>query len=128
MKKEIMNLFVRYANHISETVQYEKWSDDFCRSEVRENTLNFLSELRKTFDFNTLTKEDAIDLGFTRWNAYIPEDSSDTRSLYLIPFYMLPIIPIGLEVISIMGEKIVNDGHNLDNDHRYGLLAYGILL
>lgn len=50
----------------------------------------------------------------------------NAANLWLIPLYLFPIIPIGLKVTCINGEEIVNDGHNLDDDIRFGCVAYGI--
>lgn len=117
----IANLFITYANRIAESIQYTNWSDEFAREEVRSTTNNFLSALRKEVDFDHLSREDVINLGFRIWDT---DDSS--KELYLIPMYLLPIIPAGTEVVCITGERIIYDGKNMDNDNRFGYLAYGI--
>lgn len=118
MKKEIINLLTWYANRISETTTYKTWSDEFCRKEVRTATMDFLGELRKHIDLTKLTREEAVELGFGKW-----EENGD---LYLIPLYLLPIIPVGTELTSIFGNKVVYNGHNIDTDIRCGCLAFGI--
>lgn len=58
-------------------------------------------------------------LGFKKWEA----DSS----LMLIPGYLYQFIPAGLDLYCISGEKTeYNDYKDLDNDCRFGCLAYGI--
>ena len=58
-------------------------------------------------------------LGFQLWE----EDSN----LMLIPGYLYQFIPAGLELYSISGEKEQYQSYDdLDNDTRYGCLAYGI--
>lgn len=118
MKQEIINCLTWYANKVSETTQYKSWSDEFCRKEIEESTGKFLNELKKLIDFSNLTREEAVELRFGKW-----EENSD---LYLIPLYLLPIIPIGIELTCINGEKIIYDGTNVDNDIRFGCIAYGI--
>lgn len=118
MKQEITNCLTWYANRVAETVQYKTWSDEFCRNEVRTATMDFLSELRKHIDFSKFTKEEAVELRFGKW--------SDDTNLYLIPLYLLPIVPVGAELTSINGDKVVFDGNNVDNDVRFGCIAYGI--
>lgn len=118
MKKEIVNCLTWYANRVAETVQYTSWSDEFCRKEVRQATMDFVSELRKYIDFSKLTREEAVALRFGQW-----EEGSD---LYLIPLYLLPIVPVGTELTCISGETVVYDGTNIDNDVRFGCIAYGI--
>lgn len=118
MNNKIIDFFIWYANRIAETVQYKNWSDEFCRKEVNSSTDIFLNELKKYIDFSKLTREEAITLRFGKW-----DDNSD---LYLIPLYLLPIIPIGIELTCIDGEKVIYDGTNIDNDVRFGCLAWGI--
>lgn len=52
--------------------------------------------------------------------------SDEKSDLLLIPLYLLPIIPIGTELTSIFGEKVIYDGHNVDKDIRFGCIAWGI--
>ena len=118
MKKEIMNCLTYLANRVSETTQYENWSDKFCRKEIKEASQKFVEEIKNHIDWNNLTEEDCKELRFGKWD--------EESGIYLIPFYLFPIIPIGLKVYSISGDEIVNDGTNLDNDIRFGCIAYGI--
>jgi hypothetical protein len=118
MKQEIINCLTWYVNCIAETVQYKSWSDEFCRKEVKTATMDFLNAIREYIDFSNLTKEEALSLGFGRW-----DDESD---LYLIPLYLLPLVPIGIELTCINGKKIIYDGTNVDNDVRFGCIAWGI--
>ena len=119
MKPEIMNLLTWYANKVAETVQYTNWSDEFCREETKKATDRFLDELKKYIDFDNLTEEEAQELRFGKW-------SDDEPDLYLVPLYLLPVLPIGTKLTCINGQKIVYDGHNIDNDIRFGCLAYGV--
>lgn len=116
MKTEIINCFVKYANQIAQPVQYVTWSDNFCREETKSLTMDFLSELRKYIDFSNLTKKEALELGFGLWD----------DNLYLIPLYLLPIIPLGTELRSINGRTVKYNGLNVDNEVRCGCIAWGI--
>lgn len=118
MKPEIRNLLTWYANRVAQTVQYTCWSDAFCRKEIKEAHDRFIEEVKKHIDFNNLTVEEAKELRFGKW-----KDDSD---LYLIPLYLLPAIPIGTKLTSIFGEGVIYDGTNVDNDIRFGCIAYGI--
>ena len=122
MKEEIRNCFTWYANRISETVQYTSWSDKFCREEVKEATDRFLKELEKYIDWNNLTIQEATELRFMKWSNNLDSD------LYLLPLYILPILPIGTTLTTINGVDVVYDGSNVDIDTRYGCIAYGIHL
>lgn len=113
-----MNCLTYLANRVSETTQYENWSDKFCRKEIKEASQKFVEEIKNHIDWNNLTEEDCKELRFDKWD--------EESGIYLIPLYLFPIIPIGLKVYCISGEEIVNDGTNLDNDIRFGCIAYGI--
>lgn len=119
MKKEIINCFTWYINRVAETVQYTSWSDEFCRKEIKKATYKMLDELNKFIDWDNLTKEEAKELRFVLWDEEQPY-------LYLLPLYILPILPIGTKLITIGGEEIVYDGTNVDKDIRCGYIAYGI--
>jgi hypothetical protein len=119
MKKEIINCLTWYANMVAQTVQYTSWSDNFCRKEIKEAHDKFIEELKKHIDLKALTREDAIELRFGRW-------SDETPNLYLIPLWLVPIIPVGTELTYISGAKIIYNGSNIDNDIRFGCIAYGI--
>jgi len=118
MKKEILNCLTWLANRVSETTQYENWSDEFCRKEIKEANQKFVEEIKNHIDWDNLTEEDCKELRFGKWD--------EESGIYLIPLYLFPIIPIGLKVYCISGAEIVNDGTNLDNDIRFGCIAYGI--
>lgn len=119
MKPEITNCLTWYANRVAETVQYSSWSDEFCRKEIKEAHDKLVEELKKHINFKTITRKEAVELRFGRW-------SDDTPNLYLIPLWLLPVIPVGTELTSISGEKIIYNGSNVDNDIRFGCIAYGI--
>mgnify|MGYP006889101945 CR=1 FL=1 len=121
MKQEIIDCFTWYANKVAETVQYESWSNEFCRKENEVNTHMFLEELNEHINWDTLTREEARELRFVVY-------SDDTPNLFLIPLYILPILPIGTELVSINGNRIIYDGSNVDKDTRYGCLAFGIVI
>ena len=60
-------------------------------------------------------------LGFNLWE--------ENSNLMLIPGYLYQYIPEGLELYSISGEKKqYKDYTDLDNDTRFGCLAYGIYM
>lgn len=121
MKVAIQNILVAYANRIAETTQYKSWSDDFCRKEVQEATNAMLDALKRVIDWNTITKKEARELHFMPYSDEYPD-------LYLIPLWLLPIIPIGIKLTTIFGDEITYDGHNIDNDIRFGCIAYGIYI
>lgn len=123
---KIMENYIYFLKSIGAPLNYESWSNDFKLSEIKNSYDKFLSYIKDMIDniggWNNLTYQDMKNLGFEKWKL----DSGEI--IMLIPLYLYSLIPEGLEVISIFGEKIVYDGTNIDNDERLGLLAYGIML
>ena len=72
-------------------------------------------------DLLGLTTAEASLIGFTQW-------SEDSPSLYLIPSWLYPALPVGLQVIDIYGEESEFSPETHDDESRYGCLAYGINL
>ena len=91
--------------------------DESLTKYLNENILSH--ELIQKLDWKNIDSVGARFLGFRQFD-------EDDSNLWLIPRYLLPAIPIGLEVETITGEIIVNDGSNIDKDTRGGLLGYGI--
>lgn len=119
MKAELINCFTWYANRISETTTYTNWPDALAREEVMKASKKFLNALKNYIDFENLTEREARELRFQKW-------SEDEPDLYLIPLYLLPILPIGIELTCLDGENLIYDGKNVDDDIRFGCIAYGI--
>lgn len=84
----------------------------------------FYDQLKKEIDFTKLTVEEARELGFKKWS----EEEEDVRDLWLFPLYLTPIIPDDFEVIDIYGEPIKYEKCKMDNDIRFGCVAYGIII
>lgn len=86
-------------------------------SELLEKTKDFNLSVD---DFNSLTVDDVEKLGFCKW-------SEEFENLYLIPSYLWRFLPCGLEIRNLDNEIIkYNDFNCLDNDERFGCLAYGL--
>lgn len=72
-------------------------------------------------DILALTTAEASLIGFTQW-------SEDDPNLYLIPAWLYPALPVGLQVTGISGEVSEFSPETHDSESRYGCLAYGINL
>ena len=119
MKKEIMNCLTWYENRIEMACRYHSNPDDVY-TEIKLARKRFLEEIKKHIDFTKLTKEEAIELGFKKWD--------NDSNLYLIPIWLFPVIPIGIELTAIDGEKVIYNGENIDDDTRFGCIACGIVI
>ena len=104
--EKINNLNVRYINNV--------FIQDTIDKDLQKQYLESLKEL---IDFNNITLEVAKAIGMKKW-----DDDSD---IYLFPYYLYTIIPLGLKVISIFEEELVWTDH-MDSDSRLGCLAFGL--
>ena len=113
MKREVLNHLTWIVNQLSKEPvwgkpigkNYETW-DQFYKS------------LKTHLDITKLTREEAVELRFGKW-----DENSD---LYLFPLWLVPLIPDGLMVTSISGEEFPFDSKTTDTDIRFGCVAFGL--
>lgn len=127
------------SDEIVRTINKEiEYMDSGLIDTFGKNWENLTVNMAKEFGFLPWTDDESVDEEIESINNDDTLDSDDkghkiilannTRNLYLIPLYLYHLIPNGLKVYSIFGEEIIVDtvNHNLDNDSRFGVLAYGI--
>lgn len=106
-------------NHIaSVTAQchYYHWSDKFIKEEIERSVENCTKHLSPRWnEIKQLSRETLSDFGFLKWDG----------DLILIPLWLFDCIPEGEELICIDGETVIKNGDNIDNDARFGCIAYG---
>lgn len=87
---------------------------------------NLFLELKSVVDFNHITENELISFGCYKVNT---GGSVNGMEIYLIPSYILPILPIGLKVYEYYdGREIIYDGSNINmSDELYlevGLIPF----
>lgn len=113
MKKEVLNHLTWIVNQFSEEPVWGKFSGN--RPDIWNQ---FYASLKKHLDITKLTREEAVELRFGKWDA-----DSD---LYLFPLWLVPLIPEGFMVTSIIGEEFPFDPKTTDTDIRFGCVAFGL--
>lgn len=101
------------------------WNDDFRIVKLNTVMESIQASLERnhgspTVDITQLTQGEALELGFRPW---------DDSGLMLIPHYLWEFLRPGTEVTDIFGEKELiteNYREEMDNDCRFGCLAFGI--
>lgn len=111
----------------ADAVIYRSWPDDFRLSQIRDKNRR-LQDLCRGIPLDGLTTAECDDLNFGRW--------SDETPLRLIPTWLYPHLRHGDTVTSFTGRAIVvgenytdpdaTEGY-VDNDARFGCLAFGII-
>lgn len=108
------------VNRAAEVMCYTMWSDEFAAKQIREIPDVLLErhpELGK-IQPSELTEEECNSLGFGQWNADNP--------MRLIPIWLFPFLADEIQTTCIDGSSVLRKA-DMDNDHRYGCLAYGIM-
>lgn len=98
------------------------WSNDFKIENLNDihKSLTRWEEEYGSFKINPqdLSVGEMKELGFGRW--------SEESEVMLIPIWLLPFLCEEFEITSISGSKY-SKLSEIDNDHRFGLLAYGVV-
>lgn len=102
----------------SETIQYNCWSDKFCRKEMSDIVYVLKTEGYDNINPTLLSYQEMDDLGFGRWDGNSP--------MRLIPLWLLPFLIDEFYCADISGKMRMRKKVDLDNDHRGGMLAYGV--
>lgn len=130
-----------------------KSTSDENKLEFIKQIIEFFEDtLKEAIDWDNLTQEDAEMFGFIPWtddegieeeiknindsdkieNDLKPikiEYVENTRNLWLIPQYLINLIPPELDVVNIFGDKNkAKNAVDLNDDERFGVLCYGIIL
>ena len=114
-------LMVRQAivNRAAEVFCYS-WDADFSSERIKEIPSVFSkSEYFRNVDPNEMTKDQLVNLGFQMWD--------DESRLMLIPLYVYPFLKDEIMCGSISDkEACLMKTSEIDIDHRFGCLAYGV--
>jgi hypothetical protein len=110
-------------NRAAEVMAYESWGDDFAAKQIRK----FPEELAEHknggdyFGIQPAKMNDAQlqELGFGRW--------SEGNLMRLIPLWLMPFLADEIETECIDGKKKLTKKSEMDNDNRFGCLAYGVI-
>ena len=115
------NLLKAIATEAGCAIEYETWNDKYCRHQ--------LCSIRKRCDqgitqemLDSITADDVELLRLLGWQVWSEDD--DGNMLLCVPLYCKMALADGVKLYSIFGELT----DVIDNDHRFGALAYGVLL
>jgi hypothetical protein len=106
-------------NRTAEVIVYD-WSKDFSVDQIK-NVVEYIRSAKWFIPVNPIDmdEEQLIDLGFQKW--------SEENPVYLIPLWLFPFLPEEVELRCINGEKNTLKKADMDNDNRFGCLAYGVI-
>lgn len=101
----------------SEAMLYQTWEATFVKSRIQG--IPWMLDHVGLVDPNDLTENELIDLGFGRWSQDSP--------MYLIPLWLFPFLAHKIKARCVNGEEREYLRSEMDNDNRFGCLAYGIV-
>jgi hypothetical protein len=111
----IKNYKQRCSSLMANICSYDSWSDEFCRSEIR-NLYSQLIEIFKDIDFTQFTLDELKEFDFKMWD-------DDT---ILMPVWAIDCLPDGATLTGIHGNEVIFDKSKcLNKDERFGCTAYG---
>lgn len=121
LEGQLLRLMITSQNLTATVIYCEKASSEASYECVKEIYNTLLKEIRDLVNFANLDAKTAKTLGLRKWDNTNP-------ALFLIPIYLVPLIPVGIELTTIRGDKIIYDGSNIELESRYGMLAYGFMI
>ena len=101
----------------AEVMNYTNWNDEFAANRIREIPEDLAEKIGK-INIAEQTAPQMDDLGFGRWSKENP--------MRLIPLWLLKFLPEEIESECIDGTRATLKTASMDNDHRFGCLAYGV--
>lgn len=106
----------------AEVMNYENWSDDFAAKQIRDFAKDMATkdgaEPFMCIQPCELTLTEMVDLGFGLW--------SDDSPMRLIPLWLYQFLADEIIVESISGDLDIMKKSEMDTDHRFGCLAFGV--
>lgn len=105
----------------AEVFVYSRWSDDFAATKAKEIPKVIIDcDWFFRIDPNDLTLDQMTELDFGLW--------SDDNPIRLIPLWLYPFLVDELIVGRINGGELeTTKREDMDNDHRFGNIAYGVM-
>lgn len=114
--KELKSIQHSISVKFAELVTY-KWDSDFKLKYIDDFEKSKPDILITKEKLELLTRAELLEMNFSLWD--------EESKLMLIPIYYKPFLDPEMEVIDIMGG--VGKVKDMNNDHRYGFLAYGFV-
>lgn len=115
--KSIYDIMTDYRRDISENLRL-RYSDHECRIKVKDSTDKMLKKIKELIPWDNMTKEIMEKLNFSYY---------DEKDLYLIPLYLVDILPKGMKILPYNSDQEITVGTDkLDKEERGGFLLYGI--
>lgn len=116
---KLENIRNRLLTGYGEVITYSSWSRDYKLQHLWDK-VDFLSREYSISEeeLRSLSIRQLVSYGFVKWNK--------EENLYLIPIYLHHYLPYDMVVTSISGDRSTLG--ECDKDHRWGSLAYGIVV
>ena len=124
-----MNIFLFFSHKACKNIYHRflflsvvyNWDKDFAIKQIKEVTEGLLKAdgFRKVNPCD-LTSEQMKDLGFRLWD--------EDNPIRLIPLWLFPFLVDEFECGSINDDEVrLTKLSEIDNDHRFGCLAHGVI-
>lgn len=115
------NLLNAIATDAASAIEYETWDDKFCRKKLCAIRGRCCQGITQEM-LDSITADDVELLRLLCWQVW--EEDDDGNMLLLLPLYCKMALADGVKLYSVNGDY----GEVTDNDHRFGALAYGVVI
>lgn len=96
--------------------------------QLKNKVDTFYDSVRRTIDWDNLTREDCVWLGFIDSQRDMVSAKGVIQELWLIPQWLIPVIPEGKYVEDVHGNRFQYHAVVCDKTVQFGVLSYGIVL
>lgn len=104
------------------------YMDNKLPSSLKTKIDTFYDSVRKTVDWDSLTRDNCLWLGFMNSQRDMISAQGVIQELWLIPQWLIPIIPEGMYVEDVQGNRFQYNSSTCDKTTQFGVLGYGIVL
>ena len=104
------------------------YMDNKLPSALKTKIDTFYDSVRKTVDWDSLTRDNCLWLGFMNSQRDMISAQGVIQELWLIPQWLIPIIPEGMYVEDVQGNRFQYNSSTCDKTTQFGVLSYGVVL
>lgn len=104
------------------------YMDSALPAPLKNKVDTFYESIRNTIDWDALTREDCLWLGFMNSQRDMLSAQGVIQELWLIPQWLIPIIPEGMYVEDVHGNRFQYNAKMCDKTTQFGVLGYGLVL
>ena len=117
--EDVQFWIIQIMSRMAQSHQYDSWSDEFARKESGEALASLQKKVKEEVDLASFTDAELKSLGFKYW--------SEECAMRLVPLWAVKALRDGTRLWAIDGELAIVGKDEIDDDVRFGCIAYGLI-